>query len=244
MTTRLVKPSAFQACWHEQQQQQRRHNAIPAMGSISLALTDVLPSNGLQGCSKARQQGVLFGASALRPLSHIEQEDAATASTTLRTHHFRSAQSISLDSFQLPDRSTVHSQQLPFASLSSAHHPPKQKRKLASIASDTAAASAVHTRSKPGLVMLLAHNSARALESEADEQDLHGKARAKVAAAGQNLKQSALQLPRQLRRLLAGAFAGQIAQQLQLLAMLLAAFPFPAHQMLTSRQCPIMLQQM
>ncbi len=243
MTNRVVKSSAFQACWQQQQQQQQqqRHNAIPAMGSISLALTDMLPSNGLQGCSKARQQGVLFGASALRPVPHTEQEDAATASTSLRTHHFRSAQSISLDSFQLPDRSTVHSQQLPFASLSSAHRTPKRKRKLASIASDNAAALAVHTRSKPGLVMVLAQNSARALESEADEQDLHGNARAKVAAAGQNLKQSALQLPRQLRRLLAGAFAGQLAQQLQLLAMLPAAFPFSAYRMLphiTSRQCP------
>jgi len=238
MTKRVVKSSAFQACWHEQQQ---HHNAIPAMGSISLALTDMLPSNGLQGCSKARQKGVLFGASALRPLPHVEQEDAATASTSLRTHHFRSAQSISLDSFQLPDRSTVHSQQLLFASLSSAQRPPKRKRKMASIASDIAAAPAVHTHSKPTLVMVLAHNSARALESEADEQDLRGNARAKFAAAGQNLKQSALQLPRQLRRLLAGAFAGQNAQQLQLLATLLAAFPFPAHQMLphiTSRQCP------
>ena len=241
MTKRVVKSSAFQACWHEQQQQQQPCYAIPAMGSISLALTDMVPSNGLQRCSKARQQGVLFGASALQPLPHIEQQHAATASTSLRTHHFRSARSISLDSFQLPDRSTVHSQQLPFASLSSAQRPPKRKRKLASIASDIAAAPAVHTHSKPGLVMVLAQNSARALESEADEQDLHGFARAKVAAAGQNLKQSALHLPRQLRRLLAGAFAGQIAQQLQLLAMLLAAFSFSAHQMLphlTSRQCP------
>lgn len=137
----------------------------------------------------------------------------------------------------------MHSQQLPFASLSSVHCTPKRKCKLASIASDIAAAPAVHTRSKHGLVMLLAHNSARAWESEADEQGLHGNARAKVAAAGQTLKQSALHLPRQLRRLLAGAFAGQIAQQLQLLAMLLAAFCVPAHQMLphmTSRQCLIL----
>jgi len=243
MTKRVVKSCAFQACSHQQQQQQQRHNAMPAMGSSSLGLTDMLPSNGLQGCRKARQQGVLFGASAFQPLPDIKQADAAAASSSLLTHQSRSAQSISLDSFQLPDRSTVHSQQLPFASLSSAHRPPKRKRKLTSIASDVAAAPAVHTRSKPGLVMLLAQNSARALESEADEQDLHDNARAKVAAAGQNLKQSALQLPRQLRRLLAGAFAGQIAQQLQLLAMLPAVFAFPAHQMLrhiTSRQCPIL----
>ncbi|KAA6425606.1 MAG: hypothetical protein FRX49_04503 [Trebouxia sp. A1-2] len=60
--------------------------------------------------------------------------------------------------------------------------------------------------------MLLARNSARALESEADEQDLYGNARAKVAAAGQNLRQSALHLPRQLRRLLAGAFAGALSK--------------------------------
>ncbi|KAL0033044.1 hypothetical protein WJX77_012276 [Trebouxia sp. C0004] len=171
----------------------------------------MLPSNGLQGCRKAREQGVLFGASALRPLPHIEQEYAATASTSLRTHQFRSAQSISLDSFQLPDRSTVHSQQPPFASLSSAR-PQKRKRKSASIASDVAATPTVHTRSKPDLVMLLAQNSAGPLESAADEQDLRENARAKVAAAGQNLKQSALQLPRQLRRLLAGAFAGALSK--------------------------------
>lgn len=244
--TRVVKSSAFQACWREQQQpqqQQHCHNTVPAMGSISLRLTDMLPSTSLQGCRKVRQQGVLFGASALQALPRIEQEYAATASTSLHKHHLKSAQSISLDSFELPDRSTVHSQQPPFASLSSTHRPPKRKRKLASIASDVAAAPAVHTRGKPGLVMLLARNSARALESEADEQDLYGNARAKVAAAGQNLRQSALHLPRQLRRLLAGAFAGQIAQQLQLLAMLLAAFSFSAHKMLshiTSRQCPIL----
>ncbi|DBA66960.1 TPA: hypothetical protein ACH3X2_002072 [Trebouxia sp. C0005] len=213
--TRVVKSSAFQACWREQQQpqqQQHCHNTVPAMGSISLRLTDMLPSTSLQGCRKVRQQGVLFGASALQALPRIEQEYAATASTSLHKHHLKSAQSISLDSFELPDRSTVHSQQPPFASLSSTHRPPKRKRKLASIASDVAAAPAVHTRGKPGLVMLLARNSARALESEADEQDLYGNARAKVAAAGQNLRQSALHLPRQLRRLLAGAFAGALSK--------------------------------
>ncbi len=244
MTKGLIKSSAFQACWHEQQQQQQQcHNTVPAMGSISLGLADMLPANGLQGCRKARQQGVLFGASAVRPLPHVDQASTSTAPLSLRTHHSRFAQSVSLDSFQLPDRSTVHSQQLPFASLSSAHPPPKRKRKLASIASDIAAPPAVHTRSKPGLVMVLAHNSARALESEADEQDLRGNARAKVGAAGQHLKQSALHLPRQLRRLLAGAFAGQLAQQLKLFAMLLAACPCSAHQMLphaTSRRCPIL----
>lgn len=197
---------------HVQQHHPQRQNAVTAMGSISLSLADMLQPKA-SSRRKARRQSVSLETSGLQPSASLGQHSIAQSSSDmLHSHQSYTSPSVSMVCFQLPDRGTAHSQQPLFASLSSTTGCRMRKRKSVSIASDTAASSAVrlspmHTTSRRGPIVELAQNSVQTLGTQAHE--LVDDGADNIAAAGHRLRKSALNLPSQLRRLLAGAFAGQ-----------------------------------
>ena len=206
LTDSQVRPATYKS----RPQQQRRH-VLSTLGSISISLADTLPNK--RGRRKARQQGVSFEPSVLCPSLSVNQYDAAVPScssaVTQRSCQSNSAESISLASFQLPGRDTMHRQQQSFASLSLAHGRPMQHHKHHSAASDAPASVASQAGSRHSPVMVLAQNPAGTLEAGTADDILPNDGGASITAAGDKLRASALKLPRQLRRLLAGALAGQ-----------------------------------
>lgn len=208
LTDSQVRPTTYKS----RPQQQRRH-VLSTIGSISISLADTLPTRNKRGRRKARQQGVSFEPSELRPSLSVNQYDAAlpscSSAVTQRSCRSNSAESISLASFQLPGRGTMHRQQQSFASLSLAHGWPTQHHKHHSAASDAQASLASQAGSRHSPVMVLAQNPAGTLEAGTEDDMLPNDGGASITAAGDKLRASALKLPRQLRRLLAGALAGQ-----------------------------------
>lgn len=207
LTDSQVRPATYKS-----RPQQRRH-VLSTLGSISISLADTLPTRNKRGRRKARQQGVSFEPSELRPSLSVNQYDtglpSCSSAVTQRSCRSNFAESISLASFQLPGRGTMHRQQQSCASLSLAHGWPTQHRKHHSAASDAQASLASQAGSRHSPVMVLAQNPAGTLEAGTEDDTLPNDGGASITAAGDKLRASALKLPRQLRRLLAGALAGQ-----------------------------------